>query len=102
MRKEELSPLLICQVGTWAGNRCHPMPRPSTPEAGERACPGVIKAGEQYLMLISCSARKSGLCTVPGQHSRTGPEGIDRCGGTDPAKTKAGELAQSFIEHCKR
>lgn len=76
VRKEELSPLLSCHVGAWAGNRCLPMHRPTTPEAGERACPGVIKAGQQYLTPISCSARKSGLFTVPGQHSRTGPEGI--------------------------
>lgn len=51
------------------------LPRPSPHVAVGRAGHKVLKAGEQSLPLSGCSTGKSGPCTLPGQHSRTGPSG---------------------------
>lgn len=47
----------------------------STPEAGERAGPVVVRVGELLLSLTSCSLQEGRTCTLPGQHNRANPEG---------------------------
>lgn len=54
----ELSPALICLVAAAP---------PSKPEAVERACPEVLRVGEQSLPFTSCSTGESGPHISPGQ-----------------------------------
>lgn len=57
---------LICLVEAWAGKSC-PI---TTPEAGGRAVPVVIRAGEQCLVFTSCNTQESKPCTLPEKHNR--------------------------------
>lgn len=55
MRMEELSPIFTCHVLAWAGERCvHPL----ITEAGGRAGPKVIRAGEFSLLLTAIELRR--------------------------------------------
>ncbi|KAH0506977.1 Cilia- and flagella-associated protein 58 [Microtus ochrogaster] len=50
-------------------------PCPSLLAADERAASEeVIRAGELFLPLTNCGIRPSGPCTLPGRHSRAGPD----------------------------
>lgn len=54
-----------------------PSPSPhSPPEVAGRAVPGVLRVGEQALLLTCCSTHKSGSRTSPGQqHGGARPDG---------------------------
>lgn len=53
-----------------------PLPSPSKTEAGRKAGPQVIGAGELSLPLPSGSTPETGPYTSPREHARAGPEGI--------------------------
>lgn len=57
----DLVPPLICHMMVWEGR--------DAPQ-------GLWQVGELSLPFTSCSTRESGPCTLPGPHSRDGPEGV--------------------------
>lgn len=66
--------------GTWKKRSCHCIahnmeklsPSLLTTCRGQRAGPGVMRAGELVLFLTSCGTWKSSSCTFPGQHNSDG------------------------------
>lgn len=58
-------PIIHPTCVAWTEERCpSPTPCQSTPERGGESGPRVVRAGEQCLLLSSCSTQESSTCTL--------------------------------------
>jgi hypothetical protein len=51
-----------------------PLAHPLQPDTVGRVGPGMMRMEELAWMFTGCGTQESRLCTLPGQHSRAGPE----------------------------
>lgn len=74
----EMALLLLSPVVAWTRER-YPLLHlsPSILVAGERAGPGVMRAGEMSLPVMSCTTWESKPCISSGQLNRADSDGSD-------------------------